>query len=175
MIESTYAQIRASADRAGSAAELDTEVARIVDEIIDWPAFSSNTMGKTTWGTYSPQQKATFIAAYKRLIARKYAGLFKPQPEKAFDVEFRGEEEPDVSAVVVKTTVFSYDDGGKVGVDVDYHFRSQAGGGYLVGDIVTDTVSRALSYRRQFQALQNKRGFDALIARIIKNAERSAP
>ena len=71
----------------------------------------------------------------------------------------------------MKTTVFTYDNGKKIGVDVDYHFVLTKGE-HAVGDIVTDTVSRALSYKQKFKNLNRKRGFEALVKRIEKNAAR---
>ena len=165
----SYEKIKAKSATATSKAALNAEITKILDGMVNWDAFSEKTMGKTIWGEFKDEQKAAFIAAYKKLITKKYAGRFKPKPTKTFDVEFRGKTEFKKTSALVKTTVFTYDDGKKVGVDVDYHF-ALVKGAFGVSDIVTDTVSRARSYRKKFQALYNKKGFDALVARIEKNA-----
>lgn len=170
LVTKAYTEIQKKAQSATSKEALNADVTKVLDRLVNWEAFSGKTMG-SVWAELKPEQQTAFIAAYKLLITKKYAGRFKPQPKKAFEVEFRGATTFTKTGAVVKTTVFTHDDGKRVGVDVDYTFV-KAKGAYGVTDIVTDTVSRARSYRKKFQALYKKKGFDALVARILKNAAR---
>ncbi len=171
-VSKAYDAIQKKSATALNKATLNAGITKILDEVVDWSAFSAKTVGQTLWGEFTPDQKARFLTAYKRLITKKYAGRFKPKPTKPFEVQFRGKTDTSKKgAAVVKTTVFTYDDGKRVGVDVDYHFVL-TGAKYGVRDIVTDTVSRALSYRKKFKLIYRKRGFEALVARIDKNANK---
>ena len=170
-VEAALESIRKQASTAPSKKALNSAITKILDGMVDWDAFSSKTLGKTLWSELTSAQHQTFISAYKKLITRKYAGRFKPRPKRPFEVTFRGKTKATKFTAVVKTTVFTFEDGKKVGVDVDYHFVLTKGR-HRVGDIVTDTVSRALSYRQKFKTLHRKRGFEALVKRIEKNAAR---
>jgi len=168
-VETALELIKKRSAEATSKKALNAEITKILDGMVNWDAFSRKTMGKKLWDEFTAEQKGQFIGAYKKLITKKYAGRFKPKPTKPFVLEFRGKTEATKTTAKVKTTVTTFDDGKKVGVDVDYHFVL-VDGKHGVSDIVTDTVSRALSYRQKFKALHKKRGFEALVKRIEKNA-----
>lgn len=172
-VESNYAAIKAAAAAAADEESLRPKVTEILDKMVDWNAFSDKTMTTSIWEAFTPAQKETFISAYKQLIIKKYAKRFKPKSE--FTVELRGATtiKDDKSEAIVRTTVFTFDDGKKVGVDVDYHFVPVDGGKrWGTADIVTDGVSRARTYRPKFKRIFARSGFDALIKAILKNVTR---
>lgn len=173
-VENAYADILTAAKNAKTQDKLVEDVTEVVDRIVDWAAFSRRTMSPGTWDEFSSDQKAKFIKAYKRLITRRYAKRFKPGTE--FSVELRGATrfKKDGAAALVKTTVFTDEDGKRVGVDVNYHFipSDAKEPSWVVEDIETDGVSRARTYRNKFKRIYQQRGFDALVKRIEKNANK---
>ena len=170
IVEGNYAKIQAIVQAATTQRQLRAKVTGVLDTLIDWNAFSRKTMTTKIWGALKPEDRARFIKAYRKLIVRKYAKRFKPK--SAFSVEFRGKTTfiGKLNAVV-KTTVHTRSGDKKLGVDVDYLFIKTAAG-WRTGDIVTDGVSRARTYRPKFRSIYRKKGLDALIAAIERNANK---
>lgn len=166
-IDAIYGHIKTMADTATTQAELTDLVTAELDTFINYEAFSARTL-KTSWGTLSPEQKATFMDRFKRLVIRTYAKKFQPKTE--FTVEYRGDPDftnPDKTDATVKTTVR----GKKAAADVDYLVALADNGGkktWRAYDIVVDEVSMALNWRQQFEKIIAKEGFDSLIAKIEK-------
>ena len=169
LVKKNYDAIKKMVASAKDRDELAEQITESLDSLINWPSFSTKTLSKKTWEELSPGQQDTFIGAYRKLIVRRYAKRFKPGSD--FRVEIRATEEPDETETWVKTTVHSLDGKKKLGVDVDYEFWPGPKG-YRVADIVTDGVSRARSYRPKFKRILKKRGFDALIKAIERNAKK---
>lgn len=172
LVDARYKDIKAAVAKAADKAALTAEVTTILGKLVDWDAFSRRTLTATVWDELSAAQRATFRDAYAGLIVKKYANRFKPKA--TFRVELRGDTEvrKDGVTAVVKTTVFTDDDGREVGVDVNYFFVLVQGGRWRVADIITDGVSRARTYRPKFKRIYAKRGFKALIKAIEKNTKR---
>jgi phospholipid transport system substrate-binding protein len=164
-VDTIYGHIKKAAETAESQDKLIELVTSELDVFIDYQAFSARTL-RTSWPTLSDAQKATFIDRFKRLIIKTYAKKF--QPGTVFEVEHRGESSnKDKSEVTIKTTVR----GKKVAADVDYLLTLDPKAGPRAIDIVIDDVSMALNWRKQFERIIAKDGFDALIARINKRVE----
>ena len=166
-----YGHIKQMAETATTQDELTTLVTAELDGFIDYQAFSARTL-KTSWGTLTTAQRATFIDRFKRLVIRTYAKKFQPKTE--FTVEYRGEpvfSNPQKTDATLKTTVR----GKKAAADVDYQLAwgdvagKQAWRAY---DIIVDEVSMALNWRQQFEKIIAKEGFDSLIAKIDKKVEK---
>lgn len=170
-IEAVYGHVKQAAATASTQDELTNAVTAEFDGFIDYDAFSARTL-KTTWGTLSATQKATFIDRFKRLVIRTYAKKFQPKTE--FAVEYRGDvfTNDGKTNATVKTTVR----GKKVAADVDYlvNLADVAGKkAWRAYDIIVDEVSMALNWRQQFEKIIAKEGFDALITKINKKIEKS--
>lgn len=175
LVEDSYVRIRAVSERATSQAELTRDVIAILGRLIDWSAFSRLTLTPPVWDALTPAQRARFEAAYEAYIIERYAQRFKPGT--GFRVAFRGPTElaEDRSSAIVRTTVTVPSGEREVGADVDYAFVASRRGDesvWLIEDIVTDTVSRAHTYRPIFTRIYRERGFDALIEAIEKNSKR---
>lgn len=160
-VETVYQHIKKAAETAETQDKLIELVTSELDQFIDYEAFSARTL-KTSWPSLTPAQRTTFVDRFKRLIIKTYAKKF--QPKTVFTIEHRGQS---VDAAKNETTIKTTVRGTKVAADVDYIL--------VVGkesvkatDIVIDEVSMALNWRKQFERIIAKDGFDALIARINK-------
>jgi len=164
-VDAVYGHIKKAAETAETQDKLVELVTTELDAFIDYEAFSARTL-RTSWPTLTADQKATFIDRFKRLIIKTYAKKF--QPKTVFEVEHRGESvNADKTEVTLKTTVR----GKKVAADVDYQMSLDAKKGPRAIDIVIDEVSMALNWRKQFERIIAKDGFDALISKINKRVE----
>jgi phospholipid transport system substrate-binding protein len=169
-IDAIYGHIKEAASTVATQDELTSFVSAEMDTFLDYEAFSARTL-KTSWANLTPEQKATFIERFKRLIIKTYAKKFQPKSE--FSIEYRGdiaftnEAKTDAS---VKTTVR----GSKkdVAADVDYLLSWVEVGGkrsWRTYDIIVDEVSMALNWRQQFEKIIAKEGFDSLISKINRS------
>jgi phospholipid transport system substrate-binding protein len=164
-VRAIYKEVqKASAETKDRDALVD-KVLGYLDTFIDYDGFSERTL-KTTWPKLTPAQRDLFKARFKRLVIRTYAKKFTPGAN--FGVDYRGAatftNDPKTEAKV-RTTV-KHDD---VAADVDYLLvRGVVGGvdAWRAIDIVIDDVSMALNWRRQFEKIVQKDGFDALIKKI---------
>lgn len=162
-VDVVYGHIKTAAATAETQDKLIELVTGELDAFIDYGAFSARTL-KTSWPKLTEAQRATFVDRFKRLIIKTYAKKF--QPKTVFTIEHRGEGADKEGGVIIKTTVR----GAKVAADVDYLMVVGTGGAKAV-DIVIDEVSMALNWRKQFERIIAKDGFDALIGRINKRVE----
>ncbi len=167
-VDATYKRILEATAKAPDQATLLTEVATHMDGLLDYDAFAKRTL-KTTWPTLDEAQRARFVESFKKLIIKTYAKRFKPKTN--FEVSYRGEtvikgEKRDKA--VVKTTVA----GKKAAADVDYSF-ALTDKGWRAYDITIDDVSMSLNWRRQFEKIVKKSGFDALLAKIDKKVAKA--
>jgi phospholipid transport system substrate-binding protein len=165
-VDTIYGHVKKAAETAETQDKLIELVTGELDTFIDYGAFSARTL-KTSWSKLTEAQRATFVDRFKRLIIKTYAKKF--QPKTVFSIEHRGEVADKETGVVIKTTVR----GAKVAADVDYLIVVGTGGPKAV-DIVIDEVSMALNWRKQFERIIAKDGFDALIVRINKRVETGA-
>ena len=164
-VDLVYGHIKKAAETAETQDALVDLVTSELDSFIDYEAFSTRTL-RTSWPTLSAEQKAIFIDRFKRLIIKTYAKKF--QPKTVFEVEHRGETfNAAKTEVTLKTTVR----GKKIAADVDYQMSLDPKKGPRAIDIVIDEVSMALNWRKQFERIIAKDGFDALIGKINKRVE----
>ncbi len=170
-IDEIYGHIKTAANTATTQEELTNRLTTELDGFIDYQAFSARTL-KTSWPTLTQAQQATFMNRFKRLVIRTYVKKFQPKTE--FTVERRGDVKY-ADGSRVEATVSTTVRGKKIAADVDYVVHWDASGklGWRAFDIVVDDVSMALNWRKQFEKIIAKEGFDALISRINKKVEKA--
>lgn len=170
--DAIYSRVQTAAAEATDRDALVERVLGYLDTFIDYDGFSARTL-RVTWPTLTPAQREDFKGRFKQLVIRTYARKFTPGAK--FEVEYRGKEKFTNDARTearVKSTVRHE----KVAADVDYLMSLGDGEGaaWRAIDIVIDDVSMALNWRRQFERIVAKDGFDALIKRIDERVERDA-
>lgn len=160
LIEDAYTAIQKATDLAQSQDELIEQVTPLLNDLIDYEAFSERTL-KKTWPSLSGLEKESFISSFKSLISSTYAKKFSPKTQ--FSVSYRDKSELSDTLTLIKSTVKSK----KVAADVDYLISTEAENkSPKVIDITIDEVSMALNWRRQFERIVEKDGFPALIEKI---------
>ena len=170
LVKRNYKKIQCIVAESPNAKIVSDKVTVVLDSMVDWPIFSRKTLTGKIWDGLKEADQQRFITSYRKLIVRKYAKRFKPKT--SFTVDFRGTTFFDSKKkAVVKTTVHTQSKGKKLGVDVDYEFILTKKG-WRTGDIITDDISRARTYRPTFRRIYQKRGLDALIGAIEKNAKK---
>lgn len=164
-VKAIYVEVQKASAETTERDALVEKVLGYLDSFIDYEGFSERTL-KTTWPTLTTAQRDVFKGRFKRLVIRTYAKKFTPGSK--FAVDYRGAPAFTNDAKTeskVKTTV-KHDD---VAADVDYLLLRNTVAGvdaWRAIDIVIDDVSMALNWRRQFEKIVAKDGFDGLIKKI---------
>jgi phospholipid transport system substrate-binding protein len=160
-----YVQVQKAAVETTDRDALVEKVLGYLDSFIDYEGFAERTL-RTSWPKLTESQREVFKDRFKRLVIRTYAKKFTPGSR--FEVEYRGPASFTNDAKTearVRTTVKHAD----VAADVDYLLALGGAGqdeAWRTIDIVIYDVSMALNWRRQFEKIVAKDGFDALIKRI---------
>ncbi|MCL2123084.1 MAG: ABC transporter substrate-binding protein [Desulfovibrionaceae bacterium] len=143
--------------------KIEEEVARI----FDFTEFSSRTVGPR-WNAFTPEQRRNFTDAFESLLKATY--LDRIDGYNGEKVAYLGEQ---VSAkgdrVEVRTTLNMK--GNKV-VPVNYRMLPKDGA-WVVYDVIIENISLVMNYRTQFQELLLKGSPEALIARILEQANKT--
>ena len=171
-----YAEVKELVANTKDHDALASLVDRILGADVAWEAFSQRTLATSIWSTLSEAQRTTFIAAYRELLVDRYARRIKPRTEFTLTLRGKPEVAPDGQSATVRTTVISLRHGKRLGVDVDFSLvllKSDAGHPvWRIDDIVTDTVSRAYTYRPKFRSIYARSGLDGLVKTIRQNARK---
>ncbi|MBT9561249.1 MAG: ABC transporter substrate-binding protein [Myxococcales bacterium] len=158
LVESKYAEIKAIVATDKTDAGVQQKVTAVLESFTDFTEFSRQTM-KGSWEKLNDKQRTLFTERYRLLLHKSYIKHFKAgQP---LEVGFRGDVEVVEDKALVPTTVKS----GDTEAEVDYKLVKKPAG-FMVYDLVIDEVSLMRSYRKQFNAIFEKDGFDALIKKI---------
>jgi phospholipid transport system substrate-binding protein len=136
----------------------------IINGIIDYRAMAEYAL-EGTYDTLSSEQRAEFVDLFSTIIRDQ--SLNKLDIYRA-DVKYENIKVENSSATV--NTIAQLD---KVRTPVIYQMKYK-NDQWVVTDMVIDDVSTAGSYRRQFQSIMRKKGFDGLLETLRKRAERSA-
>jgi phospholipid transport system substrate-binding protein len=148
-------------DYPQTADELEGELLRLLDPVIDFDAFARGVMGSRTYNAASPMQRAAFAAAFRDTLAQLYARALVTREITRIDIVdtvLSGNNRAAVQTHVglADGTQFS----------VQYSMRLDGGGQWRARNIIIDGVNVGLTYRNQFaSALQAENGdLDAVIA-----------
>ena len=132
----------------------------IINGIVDYRAMAQFAL-QQTYDTLSTEQRKEFVDLFSTIIRDQ--SLNKLDIYRA-EVKYENISVNEDSAVV--NTLAQLE---KVRTPVTYHMHyEEENEGWVVTDIVIDDVSTAGSYRRQFQSIINKRGYDSLVETLRK-------
>ncbi|HTM44710.1 MAG TPA: ABC transporter substrate-binding protein [Polyangiaceae bacterium] len=147
--------------KRGKATGQDGQVAKVFDTMLDYQTLAQDSLNEH-WSELSDQQKKEFSDILKRLVQRAYRHSL--DKTLGYDVSYRGHVEKD-SGTLVQTQASNRTNNREEPISIDYLLRD-AGGQWLVVDIVTEGSSLVKSYRSQFNRIIKKEGFDALVRRM---------
>ena len=136
------------------------QVEQYANRFLDYERLSAMAVGQP-WRQFSPQQKQSFIAAFKEMVIGMYARSAMMGAEKAYVRVL-----PTITANGNKVDVYSeiLTPSGKK-YEVAYQLY-QTGSQYKLYNIRVDGVSIVTVYRNQFIELVNQQGIDGMIETV---------
>lgn len=138
------------------------ELKNIINGIIDYSAMAQYAL-EGTYDTLSTEQREEFVDLFSTIIRDQSLNKLDIYRAKVTynDIEVNG------SSAVVNTTAQLK----RVRTPVVYHMEyEEPASQWVVTDMVIDDVSTAGSYRRQFQNIIRKKGYDSLLETLRKRA-----
>ncbi|MEM6784188.1 MAG: ABC transporter substrate-binding protein [Bacteroidota bacterium] len=134
----------------------------VVNDVIDFGAMSAYALGDT-WGTLTDEQKTRFVEVFSGVVrAQSLADLDLYRAAVAYgDIDVSG-------STATATTTASFED---VRTEVVYDL-AKSGDAWTITDFSIDGVSTADNYRRSFQRVLARRGYDALLSSLERRLAR---
>lgn len=132
----------------------------IINGIIDYGAMAKIAL-ESTFDTITPEQRTEFIDLFSTIIRNQ--SLNKLDIYRA-SIEYN-QIDVESNTAMVKTTA-TLDN---IRTPVSYSMEKR-GDSWFITDMAIDNVSTAESYRRSFQNVIRRRGFDALLESLRKRA-----
>lgn len=144
-----------------TADELEEELVRLLEPVIDFDRFARGVMGGSTYDAASTEQRTAFAAAFRATLAELYARALVTEEIARIEIVETVLSRGDRASV--QTVVVLCDD---TRFNVQYSMRADDVGQWRAQNIIIDGVNLGLTYRNQFaSALQAERGdLDAVIA-----------
>jgi phospholipid transport system substrate-binding protein len=163
LLDSRDAQIKALVGPEGTehTDEQLAELRGLINDIIDYESMARIAL-QATFDTITDNQRREFVYLFSTII--------RDQSLNNLDI-YRAEVIYDnitinVNKVVVETTAIM----GNVRTPVSYNLEKR-GNAWFITDMAIDNVSTAESYRRSFQNMIRRRGFDALLDNLRNRAQ----
>lgn len=135
----------------------------IINDVIDFRSMSETALGDT-YTEISEEEREEFVSLFSTIIRDN--SLNRLDIYRA-EVTYNDITVNDGTADVKTTAQMD-----NVRTSVDYDMELQDGEWQII-DMSIDDVSTAESYRRQFQSIIRKRGFDALLESLRRRAARA--
>jgi phospholipid transport system substrate-binding protein len=160
-LKKTQARLNALAKAKASDARLKTEV----NKLLDFDFMAQRTLDKH-WATLSASQRATFTKAFQSLLEKRYVKGLRKKAD--YEVVYKKQSQSGAMAKVY-TEVKYVRKGRQRSNEIVYRLR-RSGGRWVVFDVITDDVSMERNYRRSFNRIMKKKGFDELVRKLKKKA-----
>jgi phospholipid transport system substrate-binding protein len=136
-----------------------------VDAAFDLKAMTQFTVGPK-WAGMSEADRASVVAAFRRMTIASYASNFKEFKDQQFTldqkVEVRGVDRIVKSQIIPK---------GEKPVNLRYRLR-EAGGAARIIDVIYESVSQIATRRSDFSATVNEGGAPALVKKLDEISDR---
>lgn len=117
------------------------------------------------WDKLSADQRRQFLTLLRELIEERYvSGL---RANLSYSVDYTKETTDKDGNIVVETKISAQRKGRPFTIEVGYVLVKD-GGKLRAWDVSTDGVGLVVNYRKQFNKIIEKEGFDGLIARMKK-------
>ncbi len=178
MLVSTGAQAQASPmaflkktqarlNRLAKGKAADTKLKKEVNKLLDFTLMSKRTLRKH-WSTLDAAKRAEFTKAFQSLLEKKY---IKGLRKKADYTVVYKKQSRSGSMAKVTTEVNYVRKGRQRSNEIVYRLR-RVGTRWVIFDVITDDVSMERNYRRSFNRIIKKKGFDVLVQKLKKKAAR---
>lgn len=145
----------------------DTKLKKEVNRLLDFGLMSKRTL-KKHWATLDAAKRAEFTKAFQTLLEKKYIkGL-----RKKADYKVVYKKQSRTGSMAKVTTEVNYVRKGRQrSNEIVYRLR-RVGARWVIFDVITDDVSMERNYRRSFNRIIKKKGFDVLVKKLKKKAAR---
>ncbi|HOI09120.1 MAG TPA: ABC transporter substrate-binding protein [Myxococcota bacterium] len=140
---------------------------KVMDTFVDYDELGKRTLSGH-WDKLKPKQRQSFVAEFKQMIQRTYIRRF--DGDREFTIEYLNEPQVDPAGIAVVESIIR---AGRSEARVDYAFHRK-GKTWMAHDVVIDEVSMVRNYRKQFNDIIGKDGFDGLMARLVKRNKEQA-
>jgi phospholipid transport system substrate-binding protein len=136
-----------------------------VDAAFDLKAMTQFTVGPK-WAGMSEADRASVVAAFRRMTIASYASNFKEFKDQQFTLD----QKVDVRGVdrIVKSQIIPK---GEKPVNLRYRLR-EAGGAARIIDVIYESVSQIATRRSDFAATVNDGGAPALVKKLDEISDR---
>jgi phospholipid transport system substrate-binding protein len=136
-----------------------------VDAAFDLKAMTQFTVGPK-WSGMSEADRASVVAAFRRMTISSYASNFKEFKDQQFTLD----QKVDVRGVdrIVKSQIIPK---GEKAVNLRYRLR-EAGGSARIIDVIYESVSQIATRRSDFSATVNEGGAPALVKKLDEISDR---
>lgn len=148
-------------DYPETANELEGELLRLLEPVIDFDGFARGVMGSTAYNAASAEQRTAFAAAFRATLAELYARALVNREITSIeivDTVLSGDNRASVQTIVML--------GDGTRFNVQYSMRLDERGQWRARNIIIDGVNVGLTYRNQFASALQAEGddLDAVIA-----------
>lgn len=154
--------------RATGAAAQQARVQKLshaLEALLDLKELSRRSLAEH-WDGLQPNQRDEFVSLLSQLVQQSY----RKNLESTLDFAVRyTAESPLADGVLVRTMARSKTNRRAPEISIDYALHRDANG-FRVYDVTTDGVSLVENYRRQFDRIIRRDGWDSLIDRMRKKA-----
>lgn len=164
-VAALYARLNTLSQQAVNLAALHKSIGAELQGVIDYTEMAKLTLGPK-YATLSSAQAKEYTDLLARMILNTYVKRFKPGT--AVEISYDGVRTPSAGRAVVATTIRVK----KTSADVQYAL-TQASGQWMVYDIVVDEASQVQTYKQSFRKILDKEGWDGLIKRMTKAANKA--
>ena len=163
MLRERDAQIKKIIGTTDSLSDPQRETLKdVINGVIDFEAMSRSALGPH-WKPLSPEERKEFVDVFADIVrSQSLSNLDVYRSTVTYDeISVDGDE-----AQVVTTTLYK---DVPTKVEYDMVFRD---GEWHITDIILDEVSTTQGYARSFQSVVRKKGFEALMASLVKRRDR---
>lgn len=140
--------------------ETRVQVKDIINDVIDYRAMAAHAL-QSTWDELSEEERDEFVDIFSTIV--------RDQSLNSLDI-YRADvayEEFEVDGNIVRATTIATLENVRTPV---IYIMEKRGDEWFVIDMSVDNVSTADSYRRSFQNIIRRRGYDALLANLKRRA-----
>jgi phospholipid transport system substrate-binding protein len=134
---------------------------------VDFAYMGQRILGTKTFSSLKPAQRIEFLALLQKMLVRTYVKRFKPG--NAIEVKYADKVRTGKKGRVQVRTEISVN---RMRADVWYALIGSPTTGWRIFDIVVDEASQLRTYRRSFRRVLKKDGWDGLMTRMKKSANR---
>ena len=146
---------------AGPARE--REISTLIEGLLDYQELSRRAL-EAHWAGLTEAQRTEFVDLLKQLVARSYRSNLDRTLQYA--VNYESAEAQTGGSVLVRTEARDTNNRRAPAVSIDYTMH-QVGGAWRVFDLtIDDGLSMVQNYRRQFDRIVRRDGFDGLLGKM---------